>query len=96
MQFFCRLSLFILMQEENLQEHLDLEKERAAAKFMNMFQEYQSILNETNASFLEQKDSISQVYQGRINEIDNFLSMKSDLINQEGNFKQQMIREHDK
>ena len=90
------MSLFILMQEENNQESIDLEKERSAAKFMNAFQEYQSILNETNPSFLEQKDLISQVYQGRINEIDNFLSMKSDLIGQEGNFKQQMIREHDK
>ena len=90
------MSLFILMQGENDQESIDLEKERAAATFMNAFQEYQSILNETNPSFLEQKDSISQVYQGRINEIDNFLSMKSDLIIQEGNFKQQMIREHDK
>lgn len=82
--------------EEGNQEYIDVEKERVAAKFATIFQEYQSILNETNPAFLEQKDSISQFYQGRINEIDNFLAMKSDLIRQEGNFKQQMIREHDK
>ena len=59
--------------------------------FMRSYDEYRSILNESSKNYLDHKNQITQIYQSRFSEIDNYMNMRSELINQESKFRHQII-----
>ena len=66
----------------------EIENNKIINKFINIFEEYQTILNE-NIN-LDSKDQNYNHYQNRILEIDNFFSMKKFMIEKELKFQQQL------
>lgn len=58
--------------------------------FLRAFNEYKSILNESSQNYIDNREQIMQIYQSRISEIDNYSSMRNDLITQESRFRAQL------
>lgn len=77
------------ISQEEINQQKDIEN--ATERFMELWREYESILNETNPQYIENKVQITAVYQGRLSEIDNFQAMREALITQEAKFRQQIV-----
>lgn len=59
-------------------------------QFIHLYEDYVSILNETNQRYLDRKRQIEEVYQPRLSEIDTYLDMRGNLIHQESRFRNQI------